>query len=269
MAPLKHGKSGKQQRHRQANAQDCRDQSSLSITSATLPVVERHAGVQEITLQCVQIALAVLAPLQGLRQARAPKQGLVFSMKALPLTRRLIQSSVRSQCGAVVIQPLPQARPVANQSFVGDLDRALVCPRVGRGDEQTRPRQRIDDSFRFVTCSAHRYQFGHRCTPARVLSTVAWLSQSKEQTLGDGLLSSREMAVDAFGTLRERPLDSADARITLERQRVASTMAPQLHQRILQQRQRARLAGHVIHDRIHQAGLERQPVRWAGPSIAC
>jgi hypothetical protein len=54
------------------------------------------------------------------------------------------------QVGAVFLQPLVQAGPVADQCFVGDLDGLRCAAGVAAGDQQAGGRQLVDQRARYI-----------------------------------------------------------------------------------------------------------------------
>ena len=65
-----------------------------------------------------------------------------------------------------------------------------------------------------------------------------------------------------------QPPDAAGGLVAGDGQGATLPALPGPAQRVREQRQRARLALHLPHQQVDQAGLEEQPGRWAGPVIA-
>lgn len=82
--------------------------------------------------------------------------------------------------------------------------------------------------------------------------------QAQEQVARGQLLLGVEVGEDPFGGLGDGALDAARGAVPLDGQGPALALHPGLRQRVREQGQRAPLAGHLLHEQVHQPGLEEQ-----------
>ena len=100
------------------------------------------------------------------------------------------------------------------------------------------------------------------CGPAAgVGGAVAGLDQAHEQAPGEHLVGGVERVNGPVGGGGDGALHAAGRRVALEGEGAAVAHLPRGAQRMGQQRQRARLAGHLGHEQVDETGLDAQ----AGP----
>ena len=144
---------------------------------------------------------------------------------------------------------------------MADVHQALAGRRIGGRREQPRVRELADDRLDLARLVDPRHQLAQRGAAARVLGPLARLREAQQRPAGDLLLLGRERGVDRLGPLGDRALDAAGLAVALQREHPAPASLPQLEERVLEQRQRTRLAVEVVEDRADEALLELQAHR--------
>ena len=160
---------------------------------------------------------------------------------------------------AVLVEPAPQGRPLADQHLVGDLGRALAerhQPRVGEPLQQ-----RLDDR-RARPPPGTSSSIAH--APARVGDALAELGEPQEHAAHQLALVGRQRREHAVGRPGDRRRDAAALAVALDRERASVAPLPRGAQRVREQRQRARArrrrrAGPARRARARAAGRPGAP----------
>ena len=93
-----------------------------SASSRLLAVALVPAGLEELSLRFGQLPGPSLADVEGDLEAGAAVQRPRVAAELDPAGRRLAQLSEHHDRFAVLVDPVPQAGPLAQQRFVGELD---------------------------------------------------------------------------------------------------------------------------------------------------
>ena len=101
-------------------------------------------------------------------------------------------------------------------------------------------------------------ELDERDTPADVVGAFAGLGEAQQQQPARALFVGGELPVGVLGEPGHRAADPARVVIAGVGEDPAAAAHPGLQQRRGQQRERARLAGHVGGDRVGEPGFERQ-----------
>jgi hypothetical protein len=160
---------------------------------------------------------------------------------------------VQANAVAVLVEPGPQGRPLADQGLVGDLGRPLAEghePRLGEPLEQRLHhlgRDRVGDELVDVHA------------PAAFGCGVAELREPEEHAARHGAAVGRQGGEHAVGGARDRRGDAAGLAVALDGERASVAALPGGAERVREERQRPGLAGDVAQGQLDQPGLEPQP----------
>ena len=156
---------------------------------------------------------------------------------------------------------------MADQRLVSHLD-LFICFRVQpMGDNESCVGQHLYQFSERIGIPAGRNQIPHGdalpCIAALSLRTsfITQTSQPDEDPLHPLLILRGQVYVDFLCRTCNRFPDAAQRTVFLREQPAAVPARPQLTQEVLQQRHRARLALHLVQDRIRQIRFEVQPDR--------
>ena len=179
-------------------------------------------------------------PLERLLQSHAAIQKSRVAAEPLPLLRRRAELAPQPQALAVLVEPVAEGRPLADQRLVGDLGRLLVQrDQTGLGQDL---QHRADGRFLVGTPR----QLGDRRPPAGILRALAQLGQLDEDAPGDRLLRAcQTVSEHPLGGLGEGTLDPARRGVAGQRQPAPAPPLPGLQQRVRQQGQRPGLLADV------------------------
>jgi len=211
------------------------------------------------------------------RQPAAAVEVAVIATVVVPLSGRVGDVVLQPDVLPVLVYQPPQPRPGVDQLLVGDghhglarqqrFGPRLACPAggdqpgVGLGQLGHRRRHQCP-----VAPGRHQLLEGRR--PPRVQPPLPGLDQPREDAAGQGLLLVTEPGEDRVGVALQRALDAAALDVLGQRQ-VHRPAGGRLlgREQVLQgeahQRQRPRLALHVVDNPFHQrrvdvgAGLQR------------
>ena len=215
-----------------------------------------RAGVDELALELGERDRRVAGEQLELREVAAPQQVARLAAGLLPLSRRRGEASVEAHLLAAAVDPAPEAAPLAHERLVRDLDRRRPAARVAVEREQPPRAELLDRLLERGLVDLHRGELRALDAPARVLGALAERDEPEEELARRLLRRLPEAAVDLLGPAGERPGDAADRAIGVARQRASLAPLVELGQRVLEQRQRARLVGDVGHELGEQARLE-------------
>ena len=205
----------------------------------------------------MKVAAFLMAPALAFGQRRAGEQGAGVARSAFPFSKRLAQPLAPQQKLAVLIEPAPKPAPRAEERLVRHLHGRSPGGRVAVERDETLSAERIEHSVDRGSVGGHRSQLVAGNTPAGVAGALAQGHQPQEN-LASRICSRRvETRVDLFGPSAEGARHPAQGVIFGLGQRRLCTALEELGQRVLEQRQRARLIGHLGHDVADQTWLER------------
>src|SRR5262245_45819813 len=159
---------------------------------------------------------------------------------------------------AVVVDPLLEHVPLADQRLVADLHQALGRRAVLARDEEARlsSAERADDGADgVVLLGIHR-------TGARILAALTGGDEAHEQAPGRGLLGGPELGEDVVGAFGYGPVDAASLAVGIEGEARALAAAPGLLERIFQQRQLAEIVADLVQQRCEERRVNREVDRF-------
>jgi len=154
------------------------------------------------------------------------------------------------------VDPAPEAAPLAHERLVRHLDRRRAAARVAVEREEAPSAELLDRLGQGVLVDLHRRKLRPLDAPPRVLGALAERHEPEEQLTGRLLLLLPEAAVDLLRPAGEGAGDAADRAVGVTREGAPFAPLVELGQRVLEQRQRARLVGHVRHELREQTRLE-------------
>ena len=182
---------------------------------------------------------------------------------------------MRPQSGTVRIQPFAQLGPGTDEGFAGDFDEAVGLFAVRRfavaafGDDQAGVGRGEDgDEAADGDFIAEGQQFAEGDAALGVLGTFAGMDEAEEGAATELLIVGGELAEDFVGAAFERALESADAFVGVVGEAAAVALVPEFEQGVLQERQRAGLAGLSARSVSTRPGSNSAPARVAGVSMA-
>ena len=192
-------------------------------------------------------ARLVVDPTIELIQAGAAAGNRV-SAAPLPFAGGVGEASVNPNVLASFVDPSAEPLPGLQERFVRDLDRGLSGRRVAVEREEPVSPIGIEGRLHGARVDLDRRELGERDPAARVRATFAERHEPEEE-LANGLpaggLSGRVQVLGAGG---KGPADAADLTVRLEREAPVVTPIVELRERVLDERQRARLFGDVGRD---------------------
>ena len=217
-------------------------------------------GVKERVLGGVELGLVRAAPLERGRQPPTAVELARVAAAGVPVARRLGELPLQAPALGVLLEPAAQTRPLAQQRFVGDLDRSGAHrQQPALGEDVEDPRDAL---------AALRLELVQRDAAADDRSVLTLVGEAEQERARDLPLRRLEAAEGVLGQPRDRALDAARAAVGGELQLAAAALPPQLEQRRRQERERTGLARDVLDERVLELGLDAQPTRSAGRVIA-
>ena len=204
----------------------------------------------ELALELVDVERVVGGPVERGREASTAEELALIAPGRVPLGRRLRDVTAKPAPFGVLLDPLAQAWPLAQQRLVGDLDRALAD-----GDETAVGQRREHVGHPAV---ALEVELGERGAAAHRRVALALADQAQHEGADERLALVRDPVVRAFGEPRNGAVDTAGLAVGSQRERVVLPLLPELEQGGGQERQRARLALDVVDERVGQLRLDPQ-----------
>ncbi len=214
LSPLAEGQQSQAERHDQASSQGQDDASPPPFASGGGRIPEGQASIQEVTFHLVQLAGVGRRPLPSRRQPGSLVQIALVPVVPRPLQGSLAQPLVETQRLPVLRQPTLQGWPAPDQGLVGYLHGLLACLRVARGGDQAhvgQPGHHLPDIRLFFGGSD---QLGEGGPPPGVGGAFAETGQTQHHPAYVRLLIWRELAQQTLGPLGERPLHTANSKIS-------------------------------------------------------
>ena len=193
----------------------------------------------------------VRAPVERGGEAGAAVELALIAPCRVPFGRRLGDVTAQPASFGVLLDPLAQARPLAQQRLVGDLDGALAD-----GDEAAVGQRREHVGHVLV---ALQVELGERGAAAHRRVALALADQAQHEGAHERLALVGDAGVGALGQPRDGAVNAAGLAVGGQGERVVLPLLPELEQRGGQQRQRARLALDVVDERVGQLRLHPQP----------
>ena len=149
------------------------------------------AGVQERALGAVEVWLVAGSPFQRGRQARSAVEVAGVPARLVPVACGGGEPAVQTPSLGVLFQPPAQARPLAQQRFVGELHGA------GADREQALVREHADHLGDLVV------ERGQRDPAALDRAARVFRGQPQQHAAGDGLLRRIELGEGLLGMPRD------------------------------------------------------------------
>ena len=212
------------------------------------PGLGSQAGVEELAFPPGQRGIIAGRPVSGQGEAGTAVEDARIAVQRFPRAGRFGELAVQALPLPVLGQPVAQARPAADERFVGDLDAVPVereQPAAGQV-LQDEGDVRVGD-VQLASCDA----------PFGVLGALTRHRQAEEQVPRDALLMRVQRGVQGLGRPRECVVDAAGGLESGQGQGVSPAPSPGLHQGVGQQRQYAHLAEGVGHQGGQQGALDR------------
>ena len=146
-------------------------------------------------------------------------------------------------------EPVLQLGPAGDQRLVGEIDQRLAGG-AGVLCQEARIDKPIEDGVCLGGLVCRAGERGARLLPAGIRPALAEADQAQEEPAREPLLLRRQIVERGVGPASQRDSQAAAAvasqrLVAMQAQQLLAAAAPQLHQRFLQQRQRARLGGGV------------------------
>ena len=195
------------------------------------------AGLEELAFRRVQLDRVFGSPVECRAEACASVEIGRLAAALVPVARRADQVEPDLAALGVLLEPALQARPLAKESLVSDLD----VPVAGR--QQAGRREGFEDARDDgVVIGAELGQ----CHPSAD-ETLALARSGEAQKHGPGsrLLTRREPRVRRLGEARHRAVEAAAGAIRSKRERTSLPRLPQLQERRREQWQDPRLGAGV------------------------
>ncbi len=205
-----------------------------------------RALVEEGPLAGGQLGIVVGRPVAGCRQARAAIELAAVAAAGVPFARGGTKVAVQPPAFRVVLQPAAQARPLAQQGLVRDLDLAL-------GDrEQAAVGELVEDGAGVVA----ELLEGHAGADDGLALSLP--GEPQQDAARHPLAVAVQSPVRALGQAGHRRVHAARLLIGGEPQEPSVASLPQLEQAGGEQRQGPRLTLDVVDQRVRQVGLDLQ-----------
>ena len=191
---------GGREEHRDAGEQDA--QAAVRAAGSPCLLLGGVATLgHEVLLELVELGGVVGAPVEGRCKACAAVELAGIAPGRSPLRRRLGDVPAQPAPFRVLLDPLAQPRPLAQQGLVGDLDGALAD-----GDEAALGQRREHIRRRVV---ALEVELGERRPAAYRSIALAFPDQAQHQGAHDRLPLVRDPPVRPLGQARDGTLHAA------------------------------------------------------------
>jgi hypothetical protein len=172
-----------------------------SLRSNGVPLGGALARLEELTLEIVEVGRVHAEPVPCRRQASAAVEVGGVAAALVPGMGRLNDMPLECAAIRILFEPRPQARPLAQQSLVGDLGGSL---RDGHEPGVREDRHRSGGIAITIQIELHQ-----RRLSTDDLSAFARRRESKEDPLGRCLLRLVEARVRVFGEPCDRSLHAS------------------------------------------------------------
>ena len=188
-------------------------------------------GREEGSTHGTEVVARRRGPPAGPVQAASPVQSADVQVIAIPRRRGLFDVLPDEVARPVLIDPVAQARPCADECLMGDLDS------VPGLREQSAARVRVEDRSDIYWIAAVAQQVFAAHGPAGVIASVADLDKAEEDRAGAVPACGIQTVEGPLGSDRDRVLDAARRGISVHCQGTAVTLLPCGLQRVRQQRE--------------------------------
>ena len=210
------------------------------------------ARIEELALTCVQRVGMLLRPFR-----RSAQPGAAVEVARVPVTRfpelcGVADRPVQSDAFSILLQPVTQGRPLADEDLVSDLRGALAQR------DQPGLREAIEQRFDLLARAVLGHELVDADSASGVLDPFAELGEAQEEVAHQPVLIGRNRLDHRVGSLGDSGRHTAALPVRLDRHRASVAVLPGHPQGVGQQRQRTGLAGDVAQDQLDQAGLEAQ-----------
>ena len=220
-------------------------------------VVRRGARLgEELALAGGEGEVGRARPRLELRQSALARQVLRIAPRVLPLRDRLDEPPVEEEVLATLFDPPAKPVPLGQDRLVRDLDGRRPRQRLAVEGEQPMLAVAREDLVERVGIELELAELAAADPAPRVLRAGVDADEAKEDLAARGLRRRAEARVEILRAAAERADDAAGRDVALERQHVGGAGREQLGQRVLQQRQGARLVADVGDDLGDEARLE-------------
>jgi hypothetical protein len=155
------------------------------------------AGVQELALQLIEVAVVIAGPVQGAGQPSPPVQLPRLPAGLVPLPRRRDEVALQGSALDILLQPAVQPGPLPQQRLVGHLHGVL-----GLG-QQPLVGQRLQHPQDELVLGGGELLQGHPAADHRL--ALARPGQPQQDPAGHRLLVRRQPEPGAFGQPGHRP----------------------------------------------------------------
>ena len=216
-----------------------------------LPLGDLAALGDEFPFALVEVERMIGGPVERGGEAGAAVELALIARRRVPLGRRLGDVAAKPAPFGVLLDPLAQARPFAQQRLVGDLDAPL------RHRDEAAVGQRREHVGHVLV--ALQVELGERRAAANRGIAFALADQAQHQRAHERLALVGDAGVGALGEARDGAVHAAGLAVRGEGERVVVPLLPELEQGGGQQRQRARLALDVVDQRVGELRLDPQP----------
>ena len=191
-------------------------------------------------------------PVERRGEPRAAVKLARVATARLPLARRVDQVLVEPPPLGVLLEPRPQARPLAQQRLVRDLERPLIRghePAVREGGQRGRSG---------LVAAGLELVERHATTHERGL-LLPGVGQAQQDAPRGGALRLGQPRVGGLGQAADRAAHTAGALVRRAAHHAAVALAPLLEQGGGQQRQAAGLVEHIDDQGVRERRLDPQP----------
>ena len=218
--------------------------------AACLAVGLGAALVEERALGRVELAPVRCAPVRRRGQAGAAVELGGVAPAGLPLAGRDGEVVMQAPALGVLGDPVAQARPLAQQRLVRDLDAVL------RERDETAVGERAEHAPDVLAVGV---ELAHRHGAAHGAAVGLLAGQPEQDRARDLALAVAQAAVRPLGEAGDRAAHAARALVGRQPQMTAVAALPQLEQRRGQQRKRAGLRFDIGEQPVDELGLHAQP----------
>ncbi len=216
----------------------------------------REAGVEERSLLLREREFRLLRPRLERGEARAAGQEARVSPRSFPLGRGARDLAVDAHVLPRRVDPALEPAPGGEQGLVRHLHGGLAGRRVAVEGEQAVAAEGLDHGLHGLPEPLEREHLGPPDPPPRVLTALPERDEAQEELPGGRPARVVEAPVEVLRPLYQRPRDPADRAVGVERHLVVAAPLEQLGQRVLEERQRPGLVGHLADDLRHELGAD-------------
>ena len=223
---------------------------SPAAAGAPRPAPAAWLSATNCALEVVHLRGVIGRPVEHGGEARAAVQLAGRPAALVPLVGGLGQVRAHPPALLVLVEPVLEPRPLAEQRLVGDLDRAAV--------RREQPGRRQHRQGPLHVRVGRDVELGQRDPPAGHRLPLA-ADEPEEDDPRGRLLRVGELAVGVLGEAPDRAADAARRGQRRQPDRPAVAALPELDERRREQRQAARTALDLVDQPLDQRRLDREP----------